>query len=150
MVGYTDRNSGFGLADRTTIVMKTSTLSGLIVIFMALFATTGILADERKSTMAADGSVILINPFTVPEGKLDEAIAMWEAGRDILKKQPGYISTKLHRSLSPDAQFPLINVAEWESVEAFKAATAKMWASKDFPRVDGVVPAPGLYKVIRN
>ncbi len=100
--------------------------------------------------MNADTPVILINPFTVPEGKLDEAIAMWEAGRDFLAQQPGYVSTKLHQSLSPDAQYPLINVAQWESVETFKAATAKMRANPDLLRVEGVSSAPGLYKVIRN
>lgn len=94
--------------------------------------------------------VILINPFIVPDGKLDEAIVMWERGRDFLKQQSGYISTKLHRSLSPDAPYPLINVAEWQSVETFKAAIAKMQALPDLTRVVGVSSAPQLYDVIRN
>lgn len=95
-------------------------------------------------------SVILINPFTIPKGKVEEAIVLWEAGRDFLAQQPGYISTKLHRSLSPDAPYQLINVAEWESIETFKAATTKMRALPDLPFVEGVSSAPQLYDVIRN
>jgi heme-degrading monooxygenase HmoA len=94
--------------------------------------------------------VILINPFTVPVGKVEEAIVLWEAGRDFLAQQPGYISTKLHESLSTDASYQLINVAEWESIETFKAATTKMRALPDLPLVEGVSSAPQLYDVIRN
>lgn len=94
--------------------------------------------------------VVLINPFTVPEGRVEEAIVLWEAGRDFLAKQPGYLSTKLHQSLSPDAPYQLINVAEWESIETFKAATTKMRALPDLPIVEGVSSAPQLYEVIRN
>lgn len=77
--------------------------------------------------------VILINPFTVAPGKEEEAVAMWEKARDFLARQPGYISTRLHRALSPDAQFMLINVAQWESTEAFRAATMAMRQQSDIP-----------------
>lgn len=120
------------------------------IAFTALLMTMNTHADEGTKKMASENPVILINPFTVPREKLDEAIASWEAGRDFLKQQPGYISTKLHQALSPDAQYLLINVAEWETPEAFKAAIAAMRASSAFPPIEGVVPAPALYKVIRN
>jgi heme-degrading monooxygenase HmoA len=100
--------------------------------------------------MNASPSVILINSFTVPEGKLDDAIKSWESGRDFLAQQPSYISSKLHQSLSPDAQYQLINVAEWETPEAFKEAITAMRASSKFPPVEGLVSAPALYNVIRN
>ena len=70
-------------------------------------------------------SVVLINTFTVPVEQIDATIAMWEIARDFLKTRPGYISTKLHRSLSPEAKYLLINVAQWESPEAYKAATSE-------------------------
>ena len=81
---------------------------------------------------------------------IDDAIAMWETARDFLKTQPGYVSTKLHRSLSADARYLLINVAEWESPQAFKAATGLMRQKAILPRIEGVVPGPDLYKVIRE
>lgn len=39
---------------------------------------------------------------------------MWEMARDFLNDQTGYVSTKLHQSLSPDAKYLLINGAEWK------------------------------------
>lgn len=125
-------------------------LSVFAVAVTALIVTTNIQAEEGTEALNAKTPVILINLFTVPEGKLDEAIVYWEAGRDFLKQQPGYISTKLHQSLSPDAQYHLINVAEWATPEDFKAATAAMRARSAVPPIEGVVGAPALYTVIRN
>ncbi len=116
----------------------------------ALIMTSQVTADQGANAMTERTPVILINPFSVPEGKVEEAISFWEAGRDFLAQQPGYISTKLHRAITPDAQYQLINVAEWESIEQFKAATTKMQALPDLPRVDGVTYGPALYDVIRN
>jgi len=69
--------------------------------------------------------VILINVFEVPEGDDEQFLASWERSRDVLRKQPGYLSTKLHRSLAPNADFRYINVAQWESADAFRSATAQ-------------------------
>jgi len=68
--------------------------------------------------------VVLINVFAVPEGKEDEFLKAWHATAEGMKNQPGFISTKLHRSLKPDARFEFINVALWESSEAYLAATS--------------------------
>ncbi|MGI9503297.1 MAG: antibiotic biosynthesis monooxygenase family protein [Geminicoccaceae bacterium] len=124
--------------------------SAFAVVVTTMIVTTNIQAEEGTKTMNANAAVILINPFTVPKDKLDDAIKSWESGRDFLSQQPGYISTKLHQSLSPDAQYLLINVAEWETPEDFKAATTAMRANAKFPPVEGVVPAPALYSVIRD
>jgi len=94
--------------------------------------------------------VVLINPFTVPEGKVQESIVYWEKARDYLKEQPGYISTKLHKSLKPDATFELINVAVWESAEAFMTANQKMRNELNVQPVEGLLAAPALYDVIRE
>jgi heme-degrading monooxygenase HmoA len=64
----------------------------------------------------------LINPFEVPKGKEAAALKMREKAAEYMKKQPGFVSTRLHRALAPDTRFHLINIAEWESVENFQAA----------------------------
>jgi hypothetical protein len=66
--------------------------------------------------------VVLINPFEVPEGKDETFLAEWEMAKAFMERQPGYISTRLHRSLAPNARFRFINVAEWASVEDFQTA----------------------------
>lgn len=95
-------------------------------------------------------AIILINPFTVPAGKLDEAIAYWERHRDFMQQQPGYLSTKLHQSLKPDATFELINVASWASEDAFYQASYKMREALGPCEVEGLSGDPALYRVIRT
>lgn len=100
--------------------------------------------------MPTDEALTLINAFEVPTGKLDESILNWEQGRNFLQKQPGYISTALHQSITDDARFRLINIAKWESVETFTAAIKKMHAEPGSSKVEGLLPNPALYTVIRR
>lgn len=65
---------------------------------------------------------ILINAFEVPAGRDDEFLAGWEVGKRFMERRPGYVSTALHRSLDPHARFRYVNIAVWESPEAFAAA----------------------------
>ena len=65
---------------------------------------------------------VLINVFEVPEGRDEEFLAGWEEGKRFMERQPGYVSTALHRSLNPQARFRYINVAVWESAEDSNAA----------------------------
>jgi heme-degrading monooxygenase HmoA len=51
--------------------------------------------------MASPSPVTLINSFEVPEGRVDECLALWREAAAVLKRQPGYIATHLHRSLNP-------------------------------------------------
>lgn len=111
------------------------------------FAAFGLSAS---ATMAEDTGVTLINVFDVPEGALEASIEMWKQSRDFLQTQPGYISTALHQSISPDAQFILINVATWESAAAFQAASAAMRQSSGIAPVEGLTFTPGLYTVIER
>ncbi len=115
---------------------------------LALAAAITLTGANTMNAQSANDPVVLINPFVVPKGSEDNAVAMWMQARDFLATQPGYISTKLHRSLSPDATYPLINVAEWESMETFQAATTAMRQSASIPRIEGVNGDPQLYNVI--
>jgi heme oxygenase (mycobilin-producing) len=72
--------------------------------------------------------VILINSFVVHQGKEEEFIKRWKETAQVMKEQPGFIDTKLHRSLDPNAKFQFINVAHWESAEAWQAATSTIFS----------------------
>ena len=43
-----------------------------------------------------------------------------------MNNQPGYVSTNLHQSFQDDATYQLMNIAIWESQEAFYLAAKKM------------------------
>ncbi|KPF75596.1 hypothetical protein IP78_13620 [Brevundimonas sp. AAP58] len=102
------------------------------------------------SSVARAQEVILINVFEVPEGQVEETIEAWEVARSFLSQQPGYVSTTLHRSITPDARFELINVAVWSSPEAFRSASERMVSEAIMPPVAGLRFSPALYTVVRQ
>jgi heme oxygenase (mycobilin-producing) len=68
--------------------------------------------------------VTLINVFEVPAEQVDEFVASWRERAAIMSRQPGFRDSRLHRAVSSDARFQLVNVAHWDSQEALQAATA--------------------------
>ncbi len=96
-------------------------------------------------------SVILINPFDIPEGKEEEALAFWELAADFMREQPGFLSTGLHKAVVPWAHFKLINVAEWESAEHFEAViNSTEFKDLTGPYMELFPHYPGLYEVVRT
>jgi heme oxygenase (mycobilin-producing) len=104
---------------------------------------------EDEPSWDRSGSVVLVNAFEVPEDEDDAFLAAWERVRDLLREQPEYLGTLLHRSLVPGARFRFVNVAPWVSAEAF----AKAIPSEEFQQAAAEMkhrPHPGLYEVIRR
>jgi heme-degrading monooxygenase HmoA len=75
------------------------------------------LADQLKDE---GGAVVLVNTFVVPPEDADRLLAAWTADAEIMKRQPGFISTQLHRGIAGSGVF--LNTAVWESVPHFRAA----------------------------
>ncbi|WP_298539954.1 antibiotic biosynthesis monooxygenase family protein [uncultured Aquimarina sp.] len=121
-------------------------------ILIVLIATSCLNKEETENKSNMENNdleyITLINPFEVPEGKLAESVTYWEACRDFLKNQPGYVSTKLHQSIKGDAKFMLINVAVWESPKAFTEASQKMAKELGVSPPEGLKANPSLYTVI--
>jgi heme-degrading monooxygenase HmoA len=66
------------------------------------------------------GPVILINVFKVDLKEADQLLAAWAADAAYMKRQPGFISTQLHRGIAGSGAF--LNYAVWETVEHFRRA----------------------------
>jgi heme-degrading monooxygenase HmoA len=64
--------------------------------------------------------VVLVNLFTVAEADVPTLLAAWEKDANWMKRQPGFISTQLHRAVGGSCMF--MNYAVWESVDRFRAA----------------------------
>jgi heme oxygenase (mycobilin-producing) len=91
--------------------------------------------------------VVLINAFEVPEEDDEAFLNGWKRAQEFLSTRDGYVFTRLHRSLSPDADFRFVNVALWESAQAFRHATSR----PEFR--DAPVPFrfhASLYEVVRE
>jgi heme oxygenase (mycobilin-producing) len=64
-----------------------------------------------------------------------------------LRQREGFISTRLHQSLDPQAEFRFINVAVWGSAEHFRQAMT----APEFQELARQMPFsshPALYQVV--
>ena len=94
-------------------------------------------------------NVILINPFEVPQDVDDERfLGGWQQAADLLRGQPGFVSSRLHRALTPDARFRFVNVAEWASPQQFQAAVGQE-SFRELAR-NAAPNYPALYEVVRT
>jgi heme oxygenase (mycobilin-producing) len=94
--------------------------------------------------------VLLINSFEVPADQAGAFIAAWEQSRDFLQSRPGYLETALHQALAPDAEFRFVNIARWQSADAFTAATRSAGFRASAAGLAGFGRHPGLYQVVRT
>ncbi len=66
------------------------------------------------------GPIVLINTFTVAPGDADRLLEVWAEDAAFMKRQPGFISTQMHRGIAGSTTF--VNVAVWESAQALREA----------------------------
>jgi heme-degrading monooxygenase HmoA len=96
-------------------------------------------------------AVTLVNCFEVPAGREDEFFALWEQVNAYMRKKPGYLAHNLHRSLTPNAPFRFVNVAQWASVEQFQAAHDDGFrALVSQPEWAPFRSTPALYEVVHR
>ncbi len=101
------------------------------------------LMDQMQTN--EDGSVVLINVFTVDPADQDALIASWSHDAEFMKVQPGYISTQLHKGIGGSATF--LNYAIWESAESFRNAFTDPEFQKRIGRYpDSATVSPHLFK----
>lgn len=71
--------------------------------------------------IAIDASpVALVNLFTLDKADEQTFLEIWQDDAAFMKRQPGFISTQLHRAVGENATY--LNYAVWESTAAFRAA----------------------------
>jgi heme oxygenase (mycobilin-producing) len=71
---------------------------------------------------SGDGPITVINVFEVPAEQVEEFIAGWRARAEIMAAAPGFRDTRLHRAVSSQERFQLVNVAHWDSQADLEAA----------------------------
>lgn len=99
-----------------------------------------------------DHPFVFVNAFEIPADQVDAFLTGWQDRADFMRRQPGFRGYRMLRAMLPDSRFQLINVARWDSVEAFRTATAdpgfqrQLKALTDNPDFD-VTGNPGLYRI---
>jgi maleylpyruvate isomerase len=92
-------------------------------------------------------TAILMNTFVVSAEQRGELQQRWTAVADYMRRRPGFISTKLHQSVSDDQHW--FNYAQWASIEHFKNAID----TDEFRRLTENFPGEGqprLYHVVKT
>ena len=101
---------------------------------------------ERQ--LAVDASpVVLVNVFTLAKADEQTFLKAWQDDADFMKRQPGFISTQLHRAIGESPTY--LNYAVWESTAHFRGA----FAHPEFRATlsaypSSVVAAPHLFQKV--
>ena len=74
---------------------------------------------ERQLAVEA-APVVLMNVFTLDPADEPTFLQVWQDDAAFMKRQPGFISTQLHRAIGESPTY--FNYAVWESTAHFRAA----------------------------
>jgi heme-degrading monooxygenase HmoA len=101
---------------------------------------------ERQ--IAIDASpVVLVNVFTLDEADEQTFFNAWQDDAIFMKKQPGFISTQLHRAIGESPTY--LNYAIWESTADFRAAFVHPeFRAKLSTYPSSAVASPHLFKKV--
>lgn len=74
---------------------------------------------ERQVAVDA-APVVLVNVFTLDKADEQIFLKVWQDDAAFMKRQPGFISTQLHRAIGESPTY--FNYAVWETMADFRAA----------------------------
>ncbi|MCB8836790.1 antibiotic biosynthesis monooxygenase [Aurantimonas sp. VKM B-3413] len=114
---------------------------------MAKFAEMDPTVSLASQLADEGGPVILINTFVVPPEDADRLLEAWTNDAFVMKRQPGFISTQLHRGIAGSGMF--LNYAVWQSTAHFRAA----FSNREFQAQLGAYPdsataSPHLFRKV--
>jgi heme-degrading monooxygenase HmoA len=101
----------------------------------------------QEQLLIAASPVVLVNIFTVDTADEPDFIKTWQDDADFMKRQPGFISTQLHRAIGPNPTY--LNYAVWETTAAFQAAfTHPEFLAKLSAYPSSAIATPHLFQKI--
>ena len=101
---------------------------------------------ERQIAIDA-GPVVLVNVFTLDKADEQTFLKAWTDDAVFMKRQPGFISTQLHRAIGESPTY--LNYAIWETNAAFRAAfTHPTFRAKLSAYPASAVASPHLFQKV--
>jgi heme-degrading monooxygenase HmoA len=101
---------------------------------------------ERQLAIDAE-PVVLVNVFTLAKADEPAFLKAWRDDAEFMKRQPGFISTQLHRAIGESPTY--LNYAVWESTSAFRAAfTHPEFVAKLSAYPSSAVATPHLFQKV--
>ena len=93
------------------------------------------------------GPVVLVNVFTLDKADEEMFLKTWQDDAAFMKRQPGFISTQLHRAVGESPTY--LNYAVWESTADFRAAfTHPEFRAKLSAYPSSAVASPHLFQKV--
>jgi heme-degrading monooxygenase HmoA len=101
---------------------------------------------ERQ--IAVDASpVVLVNVFTLDKADEQTFLKVWQDDAIFMKRQPGFISTQLHRAIGESSTY--LNYAVWASTADFRTAfTDPEFRAKLSKYPSSAVTSPHLFQKV--
>jgi heme-degrading monooxygenase HmoA len=91
--------------------------------------------------------VVLVNLFTLDKADEPSFLGTWQDDAEFMKRQPGFISTQLHRAVGDSPTY--LNYAVWESTTAFRDAfTHPEFGAKISLYPSSAVASPHLFQKV--
>jgi heme-degrading monooxygenase HmoA len=91
--------------------------------------------------------VVLVNVFTLDAADERTFLQAWQDDAEFMKRQPGFISTQLHRAIGESPTY--LNYAVWESTADFRAAfTHPEFRAKLSAYPSSAVASPHLFQKV--
>lgn len=91
--------------------------------------------------------VVLVNVFTLDQADEQTFLKAWRDDAAFMKRQPGFISTQLHRAIGDSPTY--LNYAVWETTADFRAAFAHPeFRAKISAYPSSAVAAPHLFQKV--
>jgi heme-degrading monooxygenase HmoA len=93
------------------------------------------------------GPVMLVNLFTLDKADEQSFLQVWQDDAAFMKRQPGFISARLHRAIGESPTY--LNYAVWQSTADFRAAfTHPEFRSKISAYPASAVASPHLFQKV--
>jgi len=101
---------------------------------------------ERQLAIDA-APVVLMNVFMLDKADEPTFLVAWRNDAEFMKRQPGFISTQLHRAIGESPTY--LNTAIWESTAAFRAAfTHPEFVAKLSAYPSSAIATPHLFQKV--
>jgi heme-degrading monooxygenase HmoA len=99
--------------------------------------------------------VVLINAFTVPVEESERFLERWRDNARAMSGRPGFRRARMHRARHDDAKWRFVNVAEWDSEDAWREAQASPEFRAALQRLLAdpalhITARPALYDVVAD
>src|ERR1700747_3101506 len=101
---------------------------------------------ERQIGIDA-GPVVLVNLFTLDRADEETFLKVWQDDANFMKRQPGFISTQLHRAIGESPTY--LNYAVWQTTADFRAAFSHpQFRAKLSAYPSSAVASPHLFRKV--